>query len=43
LDDTEHAIKTRHLLAEDLRRIELEGRATVRDFVARTKSAFGYG
>lgn len=43
LDDTDHAIKTRHLLAEDLRRIELEGRATVRDFVARTKSAFGYG
>jgi hypothetical protein len=42
LDDTEHAIKTRHILAEDLRNIELEGRATVRDFVARTKSAFGY-
>lgn len=42
-DDIDHAIKTQHLLAEDLRNLELEGRATVRDFVARTKSAFGYG
>jgi hypothetical protein len=42
LDDTDHAIKTRHLLAEDLRKIELEGRVTVRNFVERTKRAFGY-
>lgn len=42
LDDTEHALNTRHLLADDLHRIEQEGRATVRAFVARTKSVFGY-
>jgi hypothetical protein len=42
LDDTDHAIKTRHLLAEDLRRIEREGRETVVSFVARTKAAFGF-
>lgn len=41
-EDTDHALRTRHLLAGDLRRIEAEGRATVRDFVTRTKAAFGY-
>lgn len=42
VDDTEHAIATRGLLADHLRQIELEGRKTVRDFVARTKAEFGF-
>lgn len=40
--DIDHAITTRHLLVEDLQKIERAGRATVRDFVERTKIAFGY-
>lgn len=42
LDDTEHALRTRHLLVEHLHDIERQGRASVSAFAKRTKHEFGY-
>ena len=41
LEDTAHAIGTRHLLGNHLRQLEAEGKETVLRFVERTKREFG--
>lgn len=42
MEDTDHAIQTRHLLKEDLRKIEDEGRESTIGFVELTKRTFGF-
>jgi hypothetical protein len=42
MQDTDHAIQTRHLLKEDLRKIEDEGRESTIGFVELTKRTFGF-
>lgn len=42
VDDVEHARQTRHLLAADLKRLEAEGRESVRAFVRTTRDRFGF-